>query len=128
MKRIVGFATGTVLIAAIAFLFLILANNPENRIVGKWTDASTNYSFRFTEEGKVYFPVEYFNLGFGFEGDIDGTYVIDKKDDKIIFNFNFYTNNYSKTYDFKIKGDALTLTNEATGKSVVFTKQDTAVN
>ena len=43
----------------------------------------------------------------------------------IIFSFSFLLVEYNKTYDFRIKGDSLTLTSESTGKSTVFTRQKT---
>jgi hypothetical protein len=121
VKKVIGLLAGAAVIAAAALIFLTVVNNPEKQIIGKWVDANTNYGFTFAEDGTVTFPIEFFDLGF--EADINGKYEVDKKDDEITFTFSFFSIDYSKTYDFDIKGDALTLTNDSSGKSTVFTKQ-----
>ncbi len=121
MKKVIGLLAGAVVIAAIAFIFLSVVSNPEKQILGKWTNTSSGYGFVFSEDGTVKFPVEFFDVGF--EADINGKYSIDKKEDKITFTFSFFSVEYSKIYDFEIKGDTLTLTNDKR-KATVFIKQE----
>jgi len=120
MKKIIGLLAGAAIIAAAALIFLTVVNNPEKQIIGKWMNASSSYGFEFAEDGTVQFPVEFFDLGF--EADINGKYSIDKKDDEITFTFSFFSIEYSKTYDFKFKGDSLTLTSDK-DKTTIFTRQ-----
>jgi hypothetical protein len=123
LKKLIGMVAGVILVAAIAVVFIFVANNPEKKIIGKWTDANTNISLEFMEDGTVKFPIEFFNQAF--EADISGKYLIDKQNDKITFTFSFFSIDYSKLYSFEIKGDSLTLTNDSSGKSNVLTKQKT---
>ena len=121
MKKIIGLLAGAAVIAAAVFIFLTVINNPEKKIVGKWMGTSSGYGFVFYEDGTVNFPVEFFDVGF--EADINGKYSIDKKDEEATFTFTLFSVEYSKTYDFIIKGDTLTLTNDKR-KATVFIKQE----
>ncbi len=121
MKKLIVALVAILIVAALAFTYIFVINNPEKQIIGKWLDATENYGFEFAEDGTVKFPLEFFNLGF--EADINGKYVVDKKAETITFTFSAFTLDYSRTYSMIIKGDSLTLTNAKTGKSTIFTKQ-----
>ena len=124
MKKIVGLVAVLTAVVLGAYVFMTVMNNPEKKIIGEWTNENNKYSIKFSENGGVDIPVEFFDLGF--EADITGKYSMDKKEKNITFTFSFLLVDYSKTYDFKMKGDSLTLTNESTGKSTVFTRQKSA--
>ncbi len=124
MKKIVGLVAVLTAVVLGAYVFMTVMNNPEKKIIGEWTNENNKYSIKFSENGDVDIPVEFFDLGF--EADITGKYSMDKKEKNITFTFSFLLVDYSKTYDFKMKGDSLTLTNESTGKSTVFTRQKSA--
>lgn len=121
MKKIIGLAAVLTAVVLGAILFLSVANNPEKKIVGEWTNDNNKYSLSFSENGSVDVPVELFDLGY--EADITGKYLIDKKEDKITFTFSLFEVDYNKTYSFKIKGDSLTLVNDTASKTTVFTRQ-----
>ncbi len=123
MKKVIGLVAVLAAVVLGAFVFMTVANNPEKRIVGEWTNVNNNYSLKFSENGEVDIPVEFFDVGF--EADITGKYSLNKKTEEITFSFSFLLVEYNKTYDFRIKGDSLTLTSESTGKSTVFTRQKT---
>lgn len=121
MKKVIGLVAVLTAVVLGAFVFMTVANNPEKRIVGEWTNPNNNYTLKFSENGEVDIPVEFFDERF--EGDETGAYSFNKKDDEITFTFTFFLVDYSKTYGFKIKGDSLTLTNSSTDKTTVFTRQ-----
>ncbi|MGI6249405.1 MAG: DUF5640 domain-containing protein [Acutalibacteraceae bacterium] len=121
MKKAIIAVVALVLVGVVAFgVYTLVLNNPEKRIIGKWMDEKSNYGFEFKEDGSVSFPIEFFNLGF--EADIDGKYTLDTKKDTITFTFSFFSISYEKKYDFVLKGDTLTLTND-NNKSTVFYRQ-----
>lgn len=121
MKKAIIAVVALVLVGAVAFgVYTLVLNNPEKRIIGKWMDEKSNYGLDFKEDGSVSFPIEFFNLGF--EADIDGKYTLDTKKDTITFTFSFFSISYEKKYDFVLKGDTLTLTND-NNKSTVFYRQ-----
>lgn len=121
LKRIIGLVAILMAVILGAYVFMTVVNNPEKKIVGEWANDNNKYSLKFSENGNVDFPVELFDLGY--EADITGGYSVDKKADKVTFTFSLFEVDYSKTYDFKIKGDSLTLTGGTAGQSTVFTRQ-----
>lgn len=121
MKKIIGLVAVLTAVVLGAFAFMSVVNNPEKRIVGEWRNPNNNYSLKFSENGKVDIPVELFDERF--EGDETGEYSINKKEKEITFTFTFFLVDYNETYDFKIKGDSLTLTDDSTGQPTVFTRQ-----
>lgn len=125
MKKLLGSLVALVLVAALAgSYYVFVIKDPERQIVGKWKNPETNIVFEFNEDGHVTVPIDFFGLGF--EADIDGTYVIDKKTDTVAFTFSFGLNliKYNRTCDFKFEDDKLTLTDQKTEKSMIFTRQE----
>jgi len=125
LKKLLGAFVALVLVAALACTYVFVIKDPEKKIVGKWANSTGNIVFEFTEDGKVNLPIDFFNLGF--EADINGTYKIDKKADTITFYFTFIMIDYSRTCDFKFKGNNLTLTDQKTQKAMTLIRQDSSV-
>ena len=125
MKKAVIGLVAVVAVAAVVFAFFFV-NNPERKIIGKWANSSGNIVFEFSEDGKVKIPIDFFNLGL--EGDISGTYVINKKADSITFNFSFLLIDYNRTCDFEFKGDTLKLTDQKSGKPMTLIKQEASTS
>ena len=122
MRKLLAIVLALALTLTAAFLVLKVSDNPTKQIVGKWTNANTNFTLQFEKGGVAKIPVEAFDIEFGYEGDVEGSYTIDKADKKITFSFSFLGLDYDLTYFFNIKNDALTLRKQIDSEPNVYLK------
>ena len=129
LKKSILVLAAIIAVAAVAFYYVSVTNNPEKQIVGKWVNSTENSGFEFFDDGRVKMTYANFTipiLEIPFEGDVEGTYTIDKKAETITMTGTFFVKSVSMTYDFKIDNETLTLTNKNPVKSVVYIKQTAA--
>lgn len=130
MKKSFFVLVAIIAAAAVAFYYVTVINNPERQIVGKWMNSTGSSGYEFFDDSKVKMTYANFTipiLDIPFEGDVDGTYVLDKKAETITMTGTFFVKSVDITFNFKIDGKTLTLTNPDNGNAVTYIKQDDTV-
>lgn len=127
MKKTISIAAVVLVLAAAVTAFIVIANNPEKRIIGKWSDSDGSSGYQFYEDGKVTMTYANFTIpiiNIPFQGDVEGTYKINKKDETITLTGKFFTQTVNIVYTYSFKGNNLTLTNTQSRKAITYIKQE----
>ena len=130
MKKSLVVLAAVIAVAAVSIFAVSVINSPEKQIIGKWTNSAENSGYEFFNDGRVKMTYANFTipiLEIPFEGEVEGTYTIDKKAETITMTGTFFVKRVSMTYDFKINKETLTLSNKNPAKSVVYIKQTETV-
>lgn len=123
LKRILAVALTAILVMT---LFTACVKTPEKQILGSWRDSTQTMGYEFKENNLVtvtFLDITVPIVNLPYKGTVEGTYQITKRDDGnyyVTITYTVFATSVTKDYMFKVDGAALTLTDVADGKQIVY--------
>lgn len=123
LKRILAVALTAILVMT---LFTACVKTPEKQILGSWRDSTQTMGYEFKENNLVtvtFLDITVPIVNLPYKGTVEGTYQITKRDDGnhyVTITYTVFATSVTKDYMFKVDGSALTLTDVADGKQIVY--------
>ena len=123
LERILAVALTAILVMT---LFTACVKTPEKEILGSWRDSTQTMGYEFKENNVVtitFLDITVPIVNLPYKGTVEGTYQITKRDDGnhyVTITYTVFATSVTKDYIFKIDGNALSLTDVADGKTVVY--------
>lgn len=133
MKNIKKIAALLMVLALVLTAFAACSAKTDKLLIGSWRDTTGTLGYDFYEDGRVVLNYANFTIpivNFTYDGDVNGTYTVEKADDgeyhlklsyKIIADIN-------EEFKIKIDNDILTLTNVKTNNTYTLTRFDPSAN
>ena len=123
LKRILAVALTAIVVMT---LFTACVKTPEKQILGSWRDSTQTMGYEFKENNLVtvtFLDITVPIVNLPYKGTVEGTYQITKRDDGnyyVTITYTVFATSVTKDYMFKVDGAALTLTDVADGKTIVY--------
>ena len=122
IKKILVIALAAILVLGV---FSACGASPEKKLLGSWRDSTGITGYEFKEEGKcvvTFADVTVPILNVNFNGDVDGVYTVQKREDGnyyVTITYTIYAKSVTKDYMFVVEDSSLTLTDTTDGTVTV---------